>query len=66
MRDSELILAAYNLVHQSGCALYDALYLALAQRLGAEFITADSRLFRMIGDVPNVIWIGDYAATKEE
>lgn len=66
VRDSELILAAYSLVHHYGCALYDALYLALAQRLGAEFITADSKLYRVIADIPNAVWIGDYGVTEEQ
>lgn len=68
VRDSDLILAAYPLVHRYGCALYDALYLAVAQRLGARLITADHKLYRMIGDTPHVLWIGDYTAAlaKEE
>ncbi len=65
VRDSALILAAYPLVHQYGCALYDAIYLALAQRLGAQLITADSKLHRLIGDTPHILWIGDYSSIEE-
>jgi len=44
-----------------GCALYDALYLALSQRLAIPFITADGKLYRMIRHLPYVVWIGDYS-----
>lgn len=58
--DEELILAAYLLVHQYGCALYDALYLALAQRLTFPLITADHKLYQRVKHLPYVLWIGDY------
>ena len=57
---NELILSAYSLVHQSGCAFYDALYLALAQSLGAPLITADRRFYQRIQPAPGVVWLGDY------
>lgn len=59
--DPELVLEAYPLVHHYGCALYDALYLALAQRLQIPLVNADRRLHQRIGQLPEVIWIGDYA-----
>lgn len=59
--DPRLILEAYPLVHQHGCALYDALYLALAQRLSIPLVHADRRLEQRIGHLPNMIWIGDYS-----
>lgn len=46
--------------HRYGCALYDALYLALAQQLGLPFVTADAKLYRLIRARPEVVWIGDY------
>ena len=57
---SELILSASPLAHRYGCALYDALYLALAQQLGLPFVTADAKLYRLIRALPEVVWIGDY------
>jgi predicted nucleic acid-binding protein len=60
--DEVLIPAAHALVHQHGCAFYDALYLALADRTGLPFITADRRLHQRIGHLPNVVWLGDYVA----
>ncbi len=56
----EIILNAYSLVHQYGIAIYDALYLALAQKLSIPFITADFKLYKFVQDLPDVIWIGDY------
>lgn len=42
-------------------ATYDAHYLALAQRLGCDFWTADRRLVRQSGEtLPFVRWIGDF------
>jgi predicted nucleic acid-binding protein len=58
--DDALIPSAHALVHQHGCAFYDALYLALADRLQLPFITADRRLHQRIGHLPNVVWLGDY------
>ena len=45
-------------------AIYDALYVILSQRLGAELWTADRTLFNAVGrTAPWVRWIGDYAAS---
>jgi len=59
--DQGLIPDAYALVHRHGCAFYDALYLALADRVGIPFVTADSRLHQRIGHLPNVVWLADYS-----
>jgi predicted nucleic acid-binding protein len=58
--DDELTLEAYDLVHQHGIALYDAHYLALSRRLQMPLVTADRRLQQRVGQLPNVVWIGDY------
>lgn len=43
---------------------YDALYVALAELLGAELWTADRRLYDSVGAVaPWVRWIGDFPMT---
>jgi len=59
--DDRLITDAYPLVQRHGCAFYDALYVALAQRLAIAFITADRRLYARILQLPSVTWMGDYA-----
>lgn len=45
-------------------AVYDAIYLALADQLGYEFWTADRRLIRIVaGKLDNVRWIGDFTGS---
>jgi len=63
--DDALILEAYPLVYQYDCALYDAIYLALAQRLALPLLTADRRLYQRIRHFPNVLWIGNYSPPDE-
>ncbi len=58
--DDQLVLSAFDLSQQYNCAMYDALYAALSQRLGIPFITADQRLYQRIRSLPEVIWIADY------
>jgi predicted nucleic acid-binding protein len=58
--DPTLTLEAYDLVHQHGIALYDALYLALSLRLQIPLLNADSKLQQRVGHLANVVWIGDY------
>lgn len=58
--DDEILLDAHGLVHEYGCAYYDALYLALAIRHDARVVVADARFYRKVAEHPLVIWIGDY------
>ena len=60
VEDDQLVMAAYAVAQQYGCAFYDGLYLALAQRLGVRFILADERFYRLIRHLPLVVWLGDY------
>lgn len=55
-----LALDASALVHSHGCVYYDALYVALAQRLGVRLLVADWRLYRLVRPLPGVTWIGTY------
>lgn len=50
--DAALIPAAYSLLHQYRCALYDALYLALSEQVGLPFITADRKLYQRVSHLP--------------
>ena len=63
--DDALIPAAFDVVHRHGCAFYDALYLALAQREEAAFITADRKLHQRIGHLSSVLWLGDYTGADQ-
>lgn len=58
----ELPIEAFKLASDHEIpSIYDAMYLALASQLDAEFWTADQRLLRALGDdFPNAHWIGDY------
>lgn len=53
---------ALTMAHGLGLsAVYDAVYLALAQNLGCEFWTADERLYNAVRDrLPWVRWVGQY------
>lgn len=46
-------------------AVYDAHYLALAERAGCELWTADARFYRAAGPaVDNLRWLGDFVAPE--
>jgi predicted nucleic acid-binding protein len=59
--DDQLVRAAYAAAQDYGCAFYDGLYLALAERLVVRFILADGRFYPLIRHLPRVVWLGDYA-----
>lgn len=62
---ASLIAQAFALVHEHGCALYDAIYLALSHQLRIDFITADRKLYQRIGHLPDVVWLGDYTGADQ-
>ena len=58
----QLFLAAYDTSERLGCALYDGLYLALAESADCPLIYADRVLRNHIRDqFPLALWIGDYS-----
>jgi len=61
--DDALIVAAYEAAQQYGCAFYDGLYVALAQRLDVRFILADERFYPLIRHLPLVVRLADYDPT---
>jgi predicted nucleic acid-binding protein len=55
-----LILSAMDVAARVDCAVYDALYVALAEALGAPFVTADRALFRKVRPLAACVrWLGD-------
>lgn len=43
VRDDDLVVLGYGYAQRYGCAYYDALYLALADRTACPFVRADRR-----------------------
>ncbi len=56
-----LITDGYELAQRHGCSLYDAYYMALAEKLDVPFLTADPRRYDRVGHLPYFVWIGDYS-----
>jgi predicted nucleic acid-binding protein len=52
---------AFRLAHSYSLPLYDACYLALAEHLGATFITADQRLVKRVAGRSDVLYLGDWS-----
>lgn len=55
-----LIDDAWLIAHETYCALYDCLYVALAVKLDIQFITADQRLYTGLQNTPYkdfIYWI---------
>ena len=48
------VVRAHQLSRQHDVSIYDALYLTLAESLGAEFVTADDVLLGKVGHLPFV------------
>jgi predicted nucleic acid-binding protein len=58
---SELLINAFDYAHRFGCALYDALYLALADMAQCPLVHADRRLRNTLGGrFGRELWIEDY------
>ena len=60
--DKILLDPAYALAGQTGCGLYDALYLALAVNLKGQMVTADQRLYNGLASGPHskhILWVED-------
>ena len=58
--DAEQLTTAVRLARRLGISFYDALYLALAEKLGLRMITADAALYhRVAAEVPYISLIQD-------
>jgi predicted nucleic acid-binding protein len=60
VNDDALLRAARAVAFHWGCAFYDGLYVALAERLSLRLITADRKLHTLLATHPLVLWITDY------
>lgn len=58
--DDALVAAAFALSYTYDCGFYDALYLALAQRLAIPFLTADDKLYQHLRQLPEVFWLANW------
>ncbi|MBA3642853.1 MAG: type II toxin-antitoxin system VapC family toxin [Chloroflexia bacterium] len=65
MEPPDLYVRAVMIADDHGLpAVYDAIYLALADQLGYEFWTADRRLIRIVaGKLDYVRWVGDFTGS---
>ena len=45
---SNLMIPAFEIALGTGCTVYDAVYVALAERLDATLVTADAKLFNRL------------------
>jgi predicted nucleic acid-binding protein len=68
LMDDTLLKRGYELATQyNRPTAYDAQYVAVAERLGCEFWTADERLFNTLkGSLSWVKWLGHYQSEPEE
>lgn len=58
---------AYSLARLFDRTVYDAIYLALAEEIGARFITADLRLYNAVGlSLGFVQYLGNYNRSEAE
>lgn len=61
-----LLLYGYDYALRFDCALYDGLYLALADMTGIALVHADRRLQNSLaGRFPSAIWIADYSLPRQ-
>ncbi len=58
---ADLLVEGFETALRYDCALYDALYITLADQLGCPFVHADRRLHNTLnGRFPRELWIADY------
>lgn len=58
---------SYELAQRYQRSVYDSWYVALAQQLGAEFWTADRKLYNALHEpLPFVRWLADYQSVEAD
>ncbi len=59
----DVFLSAIDIATQVSASFYDSLYLAVAQGMSYNFVTADRRLYNHVNSkLPWVVWIGNLEA----
>jgi len=60
VQTQSLVGAALGIALAKGISAYDACYIALSDRLGVPFVTADQRLVNILGGSSHeVLWLGN-------
>lgn len=54
--DDSLLEHAQRVAHETGASVYDAMYVAYAETLGADLVSSDERLLRLVGAYPIVAY----------
>jgi len=62
--DNALIMAGYAAAGEYGCAFYDGLYVALAERSNLPLLTSDHKLYQRIRHLPQVLWLGHWSPSR--
>jgi predicted nucleic acid-binding protein len=62
---ADLLRDAVRLSYQHDVAVYDALFLALADAVGADYVTADERFTRKLRSLEHVRWLRTYRVPDE-
>jgi predicted nucleic acid-binding protein len=60
---NELLDDAYDIALETGCGLFDCVYVSLAAKLGGRMATADRRLCKALAGGPyeeKVLWVEDF------
>ena len=63
--DDTLVTDALAVSFTYDCGFYDALYVALSQRLAIPFLTADDKLYRHSRQLSNVLWLANWPLAAE-
>lgn len=51
---------AFGAAQRFGCSYYDAIFIALAERLGTRLITADSKVYERLSSLTDVlVWLSE-------
>lgn len=58
---SRVLESGFEIAAKYGRAVYDALFVALAENLGLQGVTADEPLYRAVsGDIPGIVLLRDW------